>query len=125
MILGRVNDDLDAVIPIEVHGLERMQVEAVIDTGFTEFLTLPLAVIQQLGFEFVSSEKTTLADAGTIEMDDYRGTIIWDGELREVVATCSDSDPLVGMSMLEGFDLRISVVPGGTVAIEKIADVEI
>jgi clan AA aspartic protease len=123
MILGKLNDDLDAVIPLEVSGLERVQVEAVIDTGFTEFLTLPLAMIQRLGFEFASSETTTLADGSTIEMDDYRGTVIWDGEQREVIVTCSESDPLVGMAMLEGFELRMRVLQGGTVMIEKITAV--
>jgi len=50
MIVGVVNDSYEATIPIVVRGTNghEYEIEAVIDTGFTGFLTLPNALVESL-----------------------------------------------------------------------------
>ena len=55
MIRGRVNERLDATIPVEIiaNG-HRPVVEAVVDTGFNGFLTLPSDLVSKLKLPFES-----------------------------------------------------------------------
>jgi hypothetical protein len=50
----------------------------------------------------------------------YRATVIWDGKTQIVDVAASEADPLVGMSLLYGFQLHVEVVAGGTVTIEAL-----
>ncbi len=50
----------------------------------------------------------------------YAATIIWDGEYRNIPVNEAETDPLVGMSLLYGYDLRIQAVEGGAVTIETL-----
>ena len=122
MIQGMITDDLEPVIQVRVRGGSGNEEELVvgIDTGFTDYLTLPSAIIESLELPYESSVQMTLADGQTVELDCYRGQIDWDDEVRNIIVAGSECDPLIGMSMLEGFDLRMRVIPGGEVIIETI-----
>lgn len=49
MIAGKVTVHQETVIELEVRGLNQpVRIEAVIDTGFTGYLTLPSALIDRL-----------------------------------------------------------------------------
>jgi hypothetical protein len=50
----------------------------------------------------------------------YEASVIWDGQIRSVEINESDTDPLVGMSLLEGFELKIQGVAGGLVTITAL-----
>ena len=54
MIEGVVNSSYEAVIPLSLQGPagQTEQVEAVIDTSFTGFLTLPPSLVAELGLVF-------------------------------------------------------------------------
>lgn len=54
MIHGAVNAALEAVVPLTVQGAagRAHEIEAVIDTGFSGFLTLPSALVAVLGLAF-------------------------------------------------------------------------
>jgi hypothetical protein len=49
-------------------------------------------------------------------------TVIWDGQYRNIPVNQAETDPLVGMSLLYGYDLRIRAVEGGKVTIELSVD---
>ena len=51
MIEGVVNADYEAIIPLRIQGPDgrTRDIEAVVDTGFTDFLTLPPALVDELG----------------------------------------------------------------------------
>jgi clan AA aspartic protease len=120
VITGAVNANLEAGIPLAVQdtaGVMR-QMEAVIDTGFTGFLTLPPAEIAALGLTWLSREQGLLADGSTRLFDVYRAVVMWDSQLRSVTAEAVDAAPLVGMELLQGYDLRIRVAAGGSVVVE-------
>lgn len=120
MITGVVNAALEARIPIEVQapaGGDMRQTEAVVDTGFGGYLTLPSALIASLGLPWLCRQNGVLADGSIQVFDVYTATVIWDGGPRTVEVEAIDVDPLVGMSLLHGFELRVRVVPGGAVHI--------
>jgi hypothetical protein len=50
--------------------------------------------------------------------DIYGVTVLWDGQPRYVEADAVDTIPLVGMALLDGYDLHIQVTTGGQVVIQ-------
>ena len=91
----------------------------IVDTGFNGFLTLPPALVATLALPRLNRGRATLADGSAQIIDVHGATVIWDGETRHVEITAVNAPPLVGMSMLYGYDLSIQVVDGGSVAIRK------
>ncbi len=123
MISGRVNSRLEAVISLPVIGSqgEVREVEAVIDTGFSDYLTLPVEVVTALGLSSIGVEQLTLADGSEITADLCPVTIIWDGQPRTVEADTLESEVLVGMATLKGYELNASIVVGGRVTIKSLS----
>ncbi len=122
MIIGVVHANLNAVIPLEVQGAggAMRQLDAVIDTGFTGFLTLPPAEIAALGLTWLSRDQGQLADGSIRLFDVYRAVVMWDCQLRSVTLEAIDAVPLVGMELLQGYDLRVRVTVGGSVVVEAV-----
>jgi clan AA aspartic protease len=122
MIIGIVNANLEATIRLIVRGAQgqEQEIEAVIDTGFTGSLTLPVELIAALGLAWRGHAQAELADGSLHLFDVYAATLLWDDRARMVEIDATDSDPLVGMGLLHGYDLRIQVVEGGKVTIEML-----
>lgn len=120
MITGTVNADYEAVIRLHVQGPtgHAHEVDAIIDTGFNGFLTLPPALVTALGLIRLSRGRALLANGSEELFDIYGVTVLWDGQPRYVEADAADTTPLVGMSLLDGYDLHIQVAEGGDVAIQ-------
>ena len=120
MIEGRVNAGYEAVVPLSLEGPEgqAQEVEAVIDTGYSGFLTLPLALVAELGLAFVGSGHAVLANDAEVEFDVYDVTVLWDGQPIFVEADATGSTPLVGMLLLDKHNLNIDVEEGGSVLIQ-------
>ena len=89
-----------------------------IDTGFNGFLTLPTALVVELGLPFAYMDRATLADGSEAVFDVYDATLLWDGQPRYVEGGAVGVDPLVGMSLLDEHDLSIQVRDGGRVVIQ-------
>jgi clan AA aspartic protease len=123
MMSGIVDRNCEATIQLIVSNeLEQNQViNAVIDTGFTGFLTLPLTVINRLNLRLYSREEGTLGDGSTCIFDVYSGLVIWDGEYRYIDVNAAETDPLVGMSLLYGYQVKIDAIEGGTVTIQALS----
>ena len=122
MITGVVTPDSEAIIHLQVRGQQgqETEVEALIDTGFNRFLTLPSAVITQLNLATEGISRTTLADGSDVEMHVYRAIVLWDQEDRDISVLESEGEIAVGMALLHGYDLRIQVIDGGSVTIEAL-----
>jgi clan AA aspartic protease len=123
MMNGRVNQNCEATIRFVVsnENEQRQVVDAVIDTGFTGFLTLPVAVIENLGLRLYSREEGTLGDGSTCIFDVYTGLVIWDGEYRYIDVNAAETDPLVGMSLLYGYRVQLDAIEGGLVTIQALS----
>lgn len=120
MITGTVNADYEAIIRLHVQGPtgHTQDFEALIDTGFNGFLTLPPALITALGLTRRSRGRAQLANGREALIDIYGVTVFWDGQPQYVEADAVDTMPLVGMSLLDGYDLHIQVTVGGQVVIQ-------
>lgn len=121
MITGVVQSD-EARIRLKVKGLRgrEQEVEAVIDTGYTASLTLPPAVIAALGLHWQSMDRFTLADGSDCIFDVYVAKLQWEGKVRTILVDEVDSEPLVGMRLLRGHELKMQVRARGKVSIKRL-----
>ena len=98
----------------------RHVIDAVIDTGFNGFLTLPSTIIAILDLPWSASDIVTLGDGSETLFDLYAATVIWDGQYCEIDIAESETEPLLGMALLYGYRLQIDAVEGGIVRIEAL-----
>jgi clan AA aspartic protease len=122
MISGAVRGD-EAWIKLKVFGIRgrEQQIDAVIDTGYTGSLTLPRALINTLGLHWRSVDRGTLADGSEFIFDVYEGSVLWDGNTRQILVDETDAAPLVGMRLLKGYELNMQVRSRGKVTIKRIS----
>jgi predicted aspartyl protease len=122
MITGKVQRDMGR-IPLCVQGPRgrKRSIYAVIDTGYTGVLTLCASDVAELGLRFRSMSRATLPDGSKCLFAVFDGAkLSWDGTLRSVVVDQLEGDPLVGMRLMKGHELRIQVRPGGKLAIQPL-----
>ncbi len=122
MITGIVNAFHEAIIrlPVQTNGASAQEIEVVLDTGFSGSLTLPPNLISALGLPFRSRGSAILADGSQAHFDIHVATVVWNGLPRNILVEAADTNPLVGMSLLYGHDIRIQAVDGGRVTIERL-----
>ena len=122
MIQGVVNAAYEAVVRLTVQGPsgDSQEIEAVIDTGFTGFLTLPPTLVTDLGLAYRDRGRAILADGSEAIFDIYDVAVLWDSRLRNTRAVAAGAVPLVGMRLLDRHVLNVEVVDGGRVVIQGV-----
>jgi len=122
MITGSVNAYREPIVGLTVLGADgqELAVDAVIESGFDGSLSLPTAFIAALGLEWRRRGRAVLADGSETIFDIHEATIMWDGGSRRVAVDAAETEPLIGMSLLDGYELVIQVVNGGNVTIMKL-----
>ena len=117
MIEGIVNAAHETVLTLPLQGQagHTLEIDAVVDTGFSRFVTLPPATVTELGLAFTGINRVVLADGSEVNFDVYGVTVLWDGQTRDIVAYAADTTPLIGMAMLDCHNLNIDVEDGGRV----------
>ena len=122
MITGHVTAYREAIISLNVGGPKNRgrPIDAVVDTGFNGFLTLPSSLIQELGLVWRRRGRAMLADGRDSLFDIYEATVTWNNRPRRIAVDEADCDPLVGMSLLYGCELTVQVVDGGRVVIRLL-----
>ena len=121
MVRGIVNARLEAIVNLTVGGPsgQTREIEVVVDTGFTDFLTLPSEIVSELGLTFFGVLTGVLANGMEEDFQFFNTTVMWDGRARQVRALESDARPLVGMSLLHRCNLYVEVVEDGRVVIQS------
>jgi clan AA aspartic protease len=112
----------EALIRLKVRGPRGRErtIEAVVDTGYTGSLTLPPTLIAALGLRWQSLDRGTLADGSECLFDVYEATVVWDRRTRRILVDEADTEPLVGMGLLSGYELKVQVRPRGKVTIKRL-----
>ena len=121
MITGIVKSS-EGRIRLKVRGLQgrEQEVEAVVDTGYTASLTLPPALIEALGLHWQTVDRVRLADGSICNFDVFEAKVVWDGKVRQILVDEADADPLVGMRLLKGHELKMQIRARGKVTIKRL-----
>jgi clan AA aspartic protease len=121
MISGVVQSD-EARIRVTVRGRRgrEQEVEAIIDTGYTASLTLPPAIVTALDLRWRSATRFTLADGSERIFDVYEAKVVWDGKPRTILVDEVDAEPLVGMRLVKGHELKMQGRYRGRVTIKRL-----
>lgn len=122
MIVGRVNSYLEAVVRFPLRGLrgEEQAVEAVIDTGFNGYLTLPPDLIAKFGLPFLRRSQAILGDGSAITFDIHEAVVLWDGQPLRIPVDAADTNPLLGMRLLYGNKLDLEAIEDGDVLVHPL-----
>ena len=100
---------------------DQQSVEAIIDTGFDGWLSLPPSLIAALGLPWRRRSRALLADGSETLFDIYEGLVGWDAGVRRIPIDEANAAPLVGMALLNGYELNVQVRTGGKVTIQPLA----
>ena len=121
MISGIVTDRHATVsVPFRLPDRPDVTIEFVIDTGFTDFLCLPLEVVSILGLPFEYNMRANLADNSNVVLPVHTATILWNAEERDVRVLATAARPLLGTAWLDGYELVVQFTEGGLVTIEEL-----
>ncbi|MBY0230002.1 MAG: hypothetical protein K2W96_12030 [Gemmataceae bacterium] len=122
MIQGTVNANLIPVLRIKVYGVAGIHadLDATPDTGYTGHLTAPPAVVSLLGLKKMNRGFAILADGTRVEFDNFAGEIDWDGSRRAIIVSATGSEVLLGMKLMQGYELRLEVDVGGKVELRPL-----
>ena len=125
MITGIVNADFEAIISLSICDFEGKiyTQDAVVDTGFNGWLSLPPDLIDQLDLKWKRRGRAILGDGSECIFNVYEAVVVWDGDHLTIPIDEADSEPLVGMSLMEGYQLTVQVFEEGSVEIRKVTAV--
>lgn len=120
MITGNVNWRDEAIVSLQISNDagDSEVLDVVIDTGFSDYLSLPPTTIQALSLPFVQTDNYELADGTSVVFSIHRATVSWDGQMRVVTVLAAEGGALLGMRLLKGAWVSLHVVDGGIVRIE-------
>ena len=122
MITGIVNADFEAIISLSICGSDGKVYtqDAIVDTGFNGWLSLPPDLIEQLNLKWKRRGRAILGDGSECVFNVYEAIVVWDGDYLTIPIDEADSGPLVGMSLMEGYQFMVQVFEGGKVEILKV-----
>ena len=121
MIRGTVANH-EGTVRLSVFGRadQRDPIEAVVDTGYDGWLSLPQSMIHDLELPWINFGRAALADGSECGFDIYAGEVLWDRRRIHIQIDASETTPLLGMQLLEGFELTMQVRQGGPVTISRM-----
>ena len=122
MITGIVNADFEPIISLSIYGTDGKiyTQDAIVDTGFNGWLSLPPDLIARLNLRWKRRGKAILGDGSECIFNVYEASLSWDGNLIKIPIDEADSEPLVGMSLMDGYQLMMQVFEGGSVELNRV-----
>lgn len=124
MIFGHVNFYREAIVQFVVIGKnqKRKSIKAIIDTGYSGSLILPSEMIKELDLICYATQEGVLGNGSVHRFNVHEASVIWDGKVQSIEINSAEAGPLVGMGLLEGYEVRIEAVTGGDVTIQSLSD---
>lgn len=117
MIRGVINAEFEPIIPLSIRRSDGkvFTQDAIIDTGFNGWLSLPPHLIAKLNLRWKRRGRAILGDGSECIFNVYEAVVVWDDTLLTIPVDEADSDLLVGMSLMEGYQLTMQVFKGSHV----------
>jgi len=125
MVIGVINAEFEPIIPLSIRRSDGkvFTQDAIVDTGFNGWLSLPPDLIAQLNLRWKRRGRAILGDGSECVFNVYEAVVVWDNTLITIPVDEADSEPLVGMSLMEGYQLTMQVFEGGHVELRKVTTV--
>jgi clan AA aspartic protease len=123
MISGKVVALRGAAVPMAIYDADGLkhEFEAIVDTGFSGWLTLPADTISALGLPWRAQRRGLLADGTEVVYRSYEAKLAWDGRTVTVRVSGVGSEPMIGMRLMIGHRILIENIDGGAVTIERMS----
>ncbi len=104
-------------VPIEVHqpSGEHLRVDALLDTGFTGEVALPMSVVEGLGLEYVRDRIIALADGTHRRVEAFRASVFFGGEWRDALIYGTGGGATIGMRLVYGANISFDAVSDGDI----------
>lgn len=96
MISGSVNDEFEPIISLSIRRGDGkvLTKEAIVDTSFNGWLSLPADLIKHLNLKWKRRGRAVLGDGSECVFDVYEATVLWDGIPTVIPVDEADSEPL-------------------------------
>lgn len=120
MITGEFTEDNQIIVKLSLFGTTERpaEIEAILDTGFSDHLIVAFTIVRQLGLVEVDTVQAVMADGRTVGFSVCDVVLEWDGDERTVPAFVGNGNALLGMAMLRGSLGTFEFFPGGLTTIE-------
>jgi len=123
MIVGRVTAELEAIVRLQIRGAAAdkiTDIDAILDTGFNDQLTMPRSLIQSLGLPFQTVGEAKVAGEVLISTTYFQATVRWGDVQKRISVMELEGAPLLGMALLIQHRIMLDVIAGGSVTIENV-----
>jgi clan AA aspartic protease len=122
VITGFVNVEFEPIISLSLRRADGkvLTQDAIFDTGFNGWLSLPPDLIGELNLKWKRRGRAILGDGSECVFNVYEAVVVWDDTLLTIPVDEADSEPLVGMSLMEGYELKVQIFAGGRVELHKV-----
>lgn len=122
MISGTITSAREGILILTVFDQQgqKHRIKAVIDTGFDGWLTLPPSFIATLSLLTKRTGQAILADGSMILTNIYEMTVEWDEQEIRLAVDEVNAMPLVGMSLMYGYELIMPILDGATFTLKSI-----
>ena len=120
MTTGHIDQHGHPVLPVDLFDRQGRlhRVEAMIDTGFDDFLTLPAHLVQRMGLVWASRMPMQVATSEWAQFDVYAADVLWLGNRLLLRVLQTQSEILVGTRLLWESQLTVQFWEGGSVNVQ-------
>jgi predicted aspartyl protease len=123
MMTGKVNSKLQPTMSLSLiapDGTE-FELDALIDTGFSGDITLPIETIRQMGLTFYVQDVHTIGNNQDVAFNFYTGAkVYWHQKDVDVLVMEVEGESYMGMELLSGSSLFVEAKPNGKVRVREL-----
>ncbi|WP_395142124.1 hypothetical protein [Armatimonas sp.] len=122
MIVGQVDTRRNLLFPLVVRGFtgQELALTVLLDTGFSDWLSLTDEQVATLGLLPSGVAESELADGSIVPVTLYTAVVVWEGIERLIEVVGGDTDPLLGVKLLEGYRLIADFTNNGTLQLSRL-----